>query len=229
MDGTLRRKGVAGTIGDGIEWLGRNPILIVLFFLYGLLQLAGEFLGPLSFVVSLFGTLVAIYLNGIVNVVGRDEAMGNSIDLGRASSVVLDRFLSLIGVSIVYGLVVVVGLVLLIVPGIYFGVRLSLAIPACVIDDQSVSESLDTSWSVAKGNLLKLFGITLVSGLIGIGTTIVTLFFTGFGDEFYLTLLAVSAILSAVVTPVVQFALARVYLENRSGSAGEENVDHVAW
>lgn len=50
------------------------------------------------------------------------------------------------------------------------------------------------------------------------------------GDGIYITLLAVSAVLTAVVTPVVQFAYARVYLENRSGSGdNEENVDHVAW
>lgn len=60
MNGTLRRKGVAGTVGDGIEWLRRNPILIVLFFGYGLLQLAGEFLGPLGIVATLLGYLVSL-------------------------------------------------------------------------------------------------------------------------------------------------------------------------
>lgn len=228
MNGTLQRKGVASTIGDGIEWLGRNPILIVVFFLYGLLELVGEFLGPLGSVVTLLGYLVYFYLNGLVYVIGRDEAMGDPVDLGRASSVVLGQFVSLIGVFIVYALAVGIGLILLIVPGLYLGARLSLALPACVIDEQDVFESLDTSWSVAKGNLLKLFGIFLVSFLIAVGTTIATLLVTGFGEGFYLALLAVSAVLTAVVTPVVQFAYARVYLENRAGSAGDEE-DHVGW
>lgn len=155
--------------------------------------------------------------------IGRDEAAGDPVDLGRASSAVLGQFVSLIGTAIVYGLAVVIGFVLLIVPGIYLAVRLSLALPACVIDEQDALESINTSWSVAKGNLRKLFGISLLSFLVGIGATIATLFFTGFGDEFYLALLAVSAVLGAVVTPVVQFAYVRVYLENRSGSGWDSN------
>ncbi|MFC4988856.1 glycerophosphoryl diester phosphodiesterase membrane domain-containing protein [Saliphagus infecundisoli] len=229
MDGTLRRKGVAGTIGDGIEWLRRNPVLIVLFFGYGLLELVGEFLGFLGGLVTLLGYLVYLYINGLVHVVGRDEAMGDPVDLGRASSAVLGQFVSLIGIFIVYVLAVGIGFVLLIIPGLYLGVRLSLALPACVIDEKGVTESLETSWSVAKGNLLKLFGIFLISFLIVVGTAIATLLVTGFGEGFYLAFLVVSAVLTAVVTPIVQFAYARIYLENRPGSGDGEDVDHVAW
>lgn len=221
MNETIQRKGVVGTLGDAIEWLQRNPLLVVIFFLYGLLELLGELLGPVGSLLGLLGFFVLLYIDGLVHVIGKYEASGENVDLGRASSTVLGQFLSLIGIAILYGLAVVVGFLFLILPGIYLAVRLSLAFPACVIDEQDTFESLSTSWSVAKGNLLKLFGISLVSFLVVTGAGIVTVLFTGLNDGFYLAFLAVTAVLTAVISPIVQFAYARVYLENRptSGSA----------
>ncbi|WP_306052271.1 glycerophosphoryl diester phosphodiesterase membrane domain-containing protein [Natronococcus wangiae] len=218
MSETLRRKGVVGTLGDAIAWLRRNPVLIVIFFLHGLLELLGELLGSVGSLLGLLGFFVLLYIDGLVHVVGKREATGETVDLGRASSTVLGRFLSLIGIAIVYGLAVVVGFVFLILPGVYLAVRLSLAFPACVIDEQNTFESLSTSWSVAKGNLFKLLGISLASFLVVAGAGIVTVLFTGVSDEFYLAFLAVTAVLTAVVSPIVQFAYARVYLENRPDS-----------
>ncbi|WP_137288670.1 DUF7847 domain-containing protein [Natronorubrum halophilum] len=212
MNGTLRRKGTIGTIGDAIGWLRRNPILIGVFFLYGLLDLFSELFGPIGGVLTLLGFFVGPYIDGLVHVVGAQEAAGETSDIGRASTAVLGRFLSLIGVMVLYILIVLVGLILFVLPGLYFGLRLLLAFPACVIDDQGAFESLDTSWTVAKGNLLKLFGISVALFLLAIATIVVTLLATGLEGELYL---AVSAVFTAFVSPVVQFAYARVYLENR--------------
>ncbi|WP_436344613.1 DUF7847 domain-containing protein [Natronorubrum sp. FCH18a] len=225
MSTTLQRKGTIGSIGDGIEWVRRNPILIGVFFLYGTLEFVAEILGPAGFGLSVVGFLVLLYLDGLVHVIGEQEATGATSDIGRASATVLGRYVSLLGIAIVYGLVVFVGFLFLVLPGIYLGVRLSLAFPACVIDDRDAFESLSTSWDVAKGNLLKLFGISVASFLVIAGAGLVTALLTGVGDEFYLTFLGVSAVVTAVVSPVVQFAYARVYLENRplEKSAGTED------
>lgn len=223
MNETLRRKGVVGTIGDAIEWLRRNPVLIVVFLLYGLFELFAELVGSIGILLGLLGYVVGLYVNGVAHVIGEHEARGESGDLGRASNAVLGQFISLIGISIVYGLVVAVGFVLLVLPGIYLAVRLSLAFPACVIDERDAFGSLSTSWDVATGNLLKLFGISVVSFLVVTGAGIATVAFTGLSDEFHLAFLAVAAVLTAVVSPVVQFAYARVYLENRSNSGSESD------
>ncbi|SDJ53502.1 DUF7847 domain-containing protein [Natronorubrum texcoconense] len=229
---SLQRKGVIGSIGDGIEWLRRNPILMVVFLLYGLIELGAEILGPAGVVLTLVGWLLLPYIDGLVHVIGKQEASGESGDIGRASSTVLGRYLSLIVIWIAYVIAVSIGLIFLILPGIYLAVRLSLAFPACVIDDQDAFESLSTSWSVAKGNLLKLFGI-FVASLVVVGSVgIVTVLYTGLDGEFYLTFLLVSALLTAVVSPVVQFALARVYLENRptdETSTSEDDTQNDGW
>ncbi|MXV60689.1 hypothetical protein GS429_01105 [Natronorubrum sp. JWXQ-INN-674] len=233
MNASVQRKDSIGTIGDAIEWLRRNPILIGLFFFYGILELFGELLGTLGAVIGLFSFLVLIYVDGVAHVIGQQEATGHGGDLGQASTVVLGQFVSLIGIFIVYGLVVFVGLLFFIIPGVYLAIRLSLAFPACVIDEEGAFESLSTSWSVAKGNLIKLFGITVLSLLIVGGVAVVTVLFTGLDGGFYLTFLAVSAVLTAVVSPVVQLAYARVYLENRprsgSSSAADDRGEASTW
>jgi hypothetical protein len=130
-----------------------------------------------------------------------------------------------------YVVAVTVGLILVILPGIYLFVRLSLAFPACVIDDRDALESLKTSWAVAKGNLLKLFGITVLSLLVIGGAGIATALFTGFGDGFFLAFAAVGALVGAVLSPIVQFAYARVYLENRPAPETEpgDGLDDDTW
>jgi hypothetical protein len=225
MNETLQRKGIVGTIGEAIEWLQRNPVLIVVFLFYGLLELFAELLGPIGTLISILSFLVLIYIDGLVHVVARDEAVGEGGDLGHASSVVLGRLLSLVGIWIAYLVAITVGLILLVLPGIYLAVRLSLAFPACVIDDRDALESLKTSWSVAKGNLLKLFGITVLSLLVIASAGIATALFTGIGEEFMLAYLAVGALVGAVLSPIVQFAYARVYLENRPAPETESADD----
>lgn len=215
MSVSLRRKGAIGSIGDGLAWLRRNPVLIPVFFLYGLVGYVGEIIGPAGTALTIGALLAVFYVDGVVHVIAAQEAAGEAGDAGRASAAVLDRYLSLLGAGLVYGLAVFVGFLLLVLPGIYLALRLSLAFPACVIDDQDAFESLGTSWTVASGNLAKLFGITLVGALTVVVASLAALWHTGLGDGFYRTYLAASAVATAVVGPVVQFGIARVYLENR--------------
>jgi hypothetical protein len=52
------------------------PLLIVVFLLYGLLDVFAEFLGPVGSLLGLLSFLVLIYIDGLVHVIARDEAVG---------------------------------------------------------------------------------------------------------------------------------------------------------
>tara|TARA_R110002020_G_scaffold282095_1_gene497725 strand:+ start:184 stop:813 length:630 start_codon:yes stop_codon:yes gene_type:complete len=67
----------------------------------------------------------------------------------------------LFGLQIVYFLAIAAGLVCLIVPGIYIGFRWSLAVPALIAGDNSISGSLKESWTLTKGKFLDLVIISL--------------------------------------------------------------------
>lgn len=61
-----------------------------------------------------------------------------------------------------------IGLALLVVPGIYVAVRLSLTVPAIMVDSKGPLKGPIESWQRTRGNLLKVFGVNLVVGTPGV-------------------------------------------------------------
>jgi membrane-anchored glycerophosphoryl diester phosphodiesterase (GDPDase) len=137
-----------------------------------------------------------------------------SVDYEIASDIVRNRFVTLILVSIVYFIAVVIGLILLVIPGIYIGARLSPALPASVLDEYGVSDSLSVGWDIGQGNVLKLLGIFLltvvVPGILFSGAAVAAGFDVAQNPVFSLALSPVGAVFSAIG----ELALARVYIEN---------------
>lgn len=80
------------------------------------------------------------------------------------------QFLTLIGIGIVTAIIVVVGLVLLIIPGLYFAIRLAFAQLAYVDHQDGVKKSLERSWHMVKG---KIFWTVVLVALVQVGILIV--------------------------------------------------------
>lgn len=73
--------------------------------------------------------------------------------------------------EILFSIVFVIGLVLLIIPGIYLALRLQFFVAFIVEDNAGIIESFKRSWAITKGQGLPLFWILLIQ----IGITIVGL------------------------------------------------------
>lgn len=220
MDGTVDRKNTVETLLEAVEWLTRNPPLILAFLIVGLI----EGLGEASPIFSLLGVVLVVFVDGIAHRVAYAEAGGEGTTIGSEAGPVLERLLSLLGAFVVYVIAVVIGTVLLIVPGIYLGLRLALAFPAIVIDDQRAFEGLSTSWAVAQGNLLKLLGISVLAVVVALSTLIVGLVFSAALDS-VVFMAIISAVVTAVLSPIVEMSYARVYLENRDDGAQPAGTD----
>jgi uncharacterized membrane protein len=77
-------------------------------------------------------------------------------------------FWKYLGVSILYGLTVLGGLILIIIPGIYWAVRFSFS-PLIVVDTRSrIIASMKESYAITKGKFWKLLGFWIVMGLLNI-------------------------------------------------------------
>jgi hypothetical protein len=72
------------------------------------------------------------------------------------------RLWALLGLNIVSGLGILLGLILLVVPGAYLLVRWSAAVPALIAEDAGVSESLGRSAEAVEGRFWHVFGAMLV-------------------------------------------------------------------
>ncbi|MDY6818464.1 MAG: hypothetical protein SVG88_07365 [Halobacteriales archaeon] len=75
--------------------------------------------------------------------------------------------------GIVFGIVVAIGLVLLIVPGLFLLVSLFFWNVFVVVEDTSFIEGFRRSWELTAGNRLSLFGVGIIVALIGLFVSIV--------------------------------------------------------
>jgi len=208
----VQRKNAVDTLSQGFSWLLSEPPLIGVFvvgaLISGLLQIAVPALGFLGLVVNaIVGAIAFIAVERKLN--------QEPFIISNAFNEALEQIVPLVVVAIVYGIAVAVGFVLLIIPGIYLGARLALALPACILDSQGIGESLSTSWEVADGNLGKIIGIFLlyfgVSVLISGGAVATVGPETATDPVFIL----VTSVIGAVVAGGYNLAIGRVYLENR--------------
>ena len=79
--------------------------------------------------------------------------------------------------SLLIGIIVVVGFIFVIVPGIIFACKLAF-VPYLVVDKKlGVIEAIKTSWRMTKGHAVKVFLI----GLLGIPISIAGLIYLGVG------------------------------------------------
>ena len=118
-------------------------------------------------------------------------------------------FVPLIIADIIVGLIIAAGFILLIIPGIYFMVKLALFAPACVLETGNL-RCIKRSWEITKGRFLKIFYIiliiTILSIVIGIGLPEVG-----------------SSIAGLIFGPIRTISMTLIYLEAKKAESGEGN------
>lgn len=76
------------------------------------------------------------------------------------------KFLRALGASILVGLAVTLGLVLLLVPGIWVALRLSQVVPTILDRNLGVTDSIKYSWNLTRNSALSLFALGILTALI---------------------------------------------------------------
>lgn len=102
----------------------------------------------------------------------RTPPLGNS--LGQAVS----KAVPLVFGSILLVLIVSLGMLLFVLPGIYWGIRLAFTLCAIVLEDKGATEGLGYSWNLVRGRWWGVFWAFLAVGLI-FGIAILISFFVG--------------------------------------------------
>lgn len=149
------------------------------FFLIGLIVTSPKFLMLLLATVAgtgeaqmlilfsgLVGRLMELVLTGALTYAVVEHLRGSQPDLGTSLQVGTRSLWRLFVVSLVAGLVMLVGLVLCIVPGIIVWCALWVAAPVAVMEQAGIQESLDRSQELTKGTRVAIFAVTLVMFLI---------------------------------------------------------------
>lgn len=159
--------------------------------------------GYLVFGLALAVVWAVVYLTASDGVESQSQPLGDRIKAG------VVRIPALIVAAILTFVVSAIGLVFLVVPGIYLFHRLLLAFPAIVIDGKGPIGALKASWSAAGGNVLKIFSVMLVYYVL----VSLSSFASGLFGQYTLASGVVSAAISAVLIPLFGLALGHLYLE----------------
>src|SRR2546425_565205 len=171
-----------------------------------------------------FGTLVLLVaLISIVTVVFSPIAQGTTIklaseriekghaEMGTSVRFAVSKLLWIWALSIVVGVIVFLGFIALIVPGIILAIMFSLALPVLLIENKGVMESMGRSRELVRNRWLKTFATFLVLGIILLVASFIVSAISG-----SLGILGpvVNGILSALYQPLFPILMAVYYYSN---------------
>ena len=177
-----------------------------------------------NFFAAVFGAIfLLIGVIFVVNIIFSTIAQGSAImlaseqitkgeaSLGASIRLAVSKLLSIWAVSIIVGIIVVLGIIALIVPGIILAIMYSLALPVLLIEKKGVFESMSKSRQLVSHRWGKTFGTFLVLGIIVI---IAGLIFSEITAPFGIVGTVVNGILSALYQPLFPILLAVYYYSN---------------
>lgn len=191
----------------GLSWV---PGYFAAFFaLYSIIVVATFVVVPIA-----EGTVVKMVAE---TVEGRPVALRASVTF------VLSKLVGLWFLTLVVGVVVVLGSVALIVPGIILGIMFCLAFPAFLLENTGVFGSLSRSRELVGHRWGKTFGTFLVIGLIILIISVVVTLVSGlFGSVGPVA----SAFLSSFYEPILPIALTVYFFSNRARITSPQTVGY---
>lgn len=212
------RKGAVDTFIQGFSWFISEPPLVGAFVVGALISSALQIAIP---TLSFAGFIVNLVVGGLAYVAAKRRLEGTPFDISAAFDIVINQIAPLIIVSIVYGIGVFVGTLLLIVPGIYIGGRLSPAPAACILNGQGFSESLSEGWEIGGNNLGKLVGLFLINFAFAIVLGFAAVLVLGPDTAQSPVFILASGLIGVPISGAYALAIGRVYLENRGLRASQ--------
>ena len=169
--------------------------------------LAGAFIGP-AISLIIWGILQAATMRGAAI-----ATVGDPVDIEASYRYGFKRFGSVLLVSLLVGIVVVVGLILLIIPGIILGTFLAVTVPALVIENRRGTDAMSRSWNLVSGNFWHVLGVMIVAFLI---TGVVGGILGAIGGDNWFLRWIFNAIAQIITAPFIALVVVLLYIDLRA-------------
>ena len=182
-----------------------------------------------SYFSAFFGALLPLFaITFIVTVIFFPIAQGGAIKLaseqiekGKADLSASVRFAAsklvwIWALTIVVGIIVILGFIALIIPGIILAIMFALAFPVLIIENKGVLDSMGRSRVLVSKRWLKTFVTFLILAIIII---IASLIVSAISAPFGIASPVVSGLLSAFYQPLLPILLVVYFYSNRSRTA----------
>jgi hypothetical protein len=214
-------RGAVETLQWCAGFLSRRTELLVPVLVLGVLEVvlsAGLVYGiasePLLMIRLLIYLPATVLVAGMITLAVADDIQGRWQSNEAYASEVTGHLVTGIVVWIIIAIAVGIGLVLLIVPGVYLFVRLAFAIPGVFLDDRGIGASLRDSWGRTKGSGWTIFGI---AALLFVGSVIIQ---AVSGLDSLLVSAVASGLATVILLPLGMGSITYLYLATRTSDAG---------
>lgn len=176
----------------------------------------------------LTATVTSLFLSGIVSWIANSITTGITIkftsdilERGQANlqtsfNFTLTKVLSLLAASIITGILIVLGFIALVVPGIILALMFSLVYPAIMLEGTNIFGSLYRSRVLVSNRWLKTLGLMLVVGIIVAVVNGVAVLIAG---QFGVVSPLIYGILTAFITPIFAIAITLYYYSMKARTA----------
>jgi hypothetical protein len=195
------------------------PVAALLFLIEALFRLLGLESAGLAIVASLIALILnTLYTGMVVELVNdvRDGRLDQSV--GGLFSSVTPVLLTLIAVSILAGIGIAIGFVLVIIPGLVLLTFWSVVAPVTVLERPGVFAAFSRSWQLVKGSGWQVFGVIVLFILIFLAIGIVLgIIGAILGDAGEVVLGYLGSVITA---PLVALAASVLYFELKAVREG---------
>jgi hypothetical protein len=165
----------------------------------------------LSLVGFLFFAFGVFWYEGVVVLAVQASRAGQKPSPGPIFSAALPFALPLLGATILAVLGILIGLVLLIIPGLFLLTKWFLIVPAIVLEKRRVMESFNRSWELVKGVSWEVFAVLVIVSVLSM--IISSIIEAVIGDDGVLYV-ALGTFLGGIVTaPFTGLAAAGIYFD----------------
>lgn len=141
-----------------------SPLIIYTLVIFSDLTLKS--LQTWSLVAPFLALVLGLVATGAISYGTFMQLRGQSASLGKCITVGLQRLLPALAVGVVVGIIVGLGFLALVVPGIILYCMLYVAMPAAVIERPGIGGALKRSADLTKGYKGHIFGLLFILGVI---------------------------------------------------------------
>ncbi len=167
---------IMGVLKNGIEVSKKNYIIFVptiavmaIMFVLSLILIGVGAMMAGVFLISIIGMILGLFAHGMTIGMAKEAIDTGSTSLASGINIAVSRFVPLLIAAIVVGIIVTIGLLLLIIPGLIAAFLLMFTFVAIVVDNMGAVEAMKKSFEVIKSQLsdaIILFIALIVVGVI---------------------------------------------------------------
>jgi glycerophosphoryl diester phosphodiesterase family protein len=117
-------------------------------------------------IATVIGFIISFVLQAAILRAAAQATIGDPVDPEESFRFGFKRLGSVILLSLLVGLAILGGLILLIIPGLIFAVLLSVSIPVLIVENRRGTEAMSRSWNLVKGHFWHALGVIFVAAII---------------------------------------------------------------